>query len=142
MTMFRITVAVVVAALGLASSRLWAANQRLERRLAAAGSCEPRNSPSAPPTIAGSSAPSLPIRAIHRDAPPAAAVVEQDAGEPAPPADASPAQALATHKAEIGALLSRGDGETDDQYRERVVPVVEAALTGPRQELASRRTEL
>ncbi|MBA3541834.1 MAG: hypothetical protein H0T79_19625 [Deltaproteobacteria bacterium] len=41
---------------------------------------------------------------------------------------------------EIGAWLGRLDGETEDEYRARMVPLIKAGLAGPREKTAEMRT--
>src|SRR5690606_4291735 len=42
---------------------------------------------------------------------------------------------------EFGAMFGRLDGETDDEYRARILPLLKLGLTGPRKRLADMRKE-
>jgi hypothetical protein len=42
---------------------------------------------------------------------------------------------------EFGAMFGRLDGETDDDYRARILPLIKLGLAGPRQRLADMRKE-
>lgn len=134
----RAAVSLVVAGLGIATGYLARANRRLEEALAHASTerCVPTSSD---PTAVSREASRFvwPVRAFGSD--PAGA---DGAGTERPTApdeqNAAPVPAPASREAQIRALLARGEDETADDYRARVVPVVEAALARPREAFASR----
>jgi hypothetical protein len=135
-------VVAAVVLLTAATGYLFRENRRLERALAAAGSTSP--------------APREPVAASER--------ADEASGErrrgpvsrwfrrlrgsgerPQLAGDGtreSRAERRVRRQHEIRALLGRDDGETVDDYRARMVPLIQGGLARPRQELEATRREL
>ncbi|HSN27684.1 MAG TPA: hypothetical protein VLT45_15435 [Kofleriaceae bacterium] len=58
-----------------------------------------------------------------------------------PPAEESRLQRRQRRQQEIAALLGRADGETDDEYKARIVPLIKGGLAIPRSRVEEMRRE-
>lgn len=133
---------VLVVGLGCVSGLLVRSNQRLERELVASRSALDRTQSAAanPPSLECArrlaSAPSASAPSVSASSPDEPPGADATAAEPEP----APLESLGSDIARmnLAGTFGRGDEETPEQYRARVVPIVRAALSGPREQLVSR----
>jgi hypothetical protein len=133
-----------VAAAGVVTSIwLWRENRALEDELAArpaaaAAAGDPWAGPATPVSAPsdGDDGPALrrpitPVRAFTGKIP-----------ELAPPPQESRLEKRVRRRAEIAAFLGRSDGETVEQYRARIVPLIQTGLAKPRADVEQQRKDL
>jgi hypothetical protein len=134
-----------VAAAGLVTSIwLWRENRALEDELAArpaaaAAAADPWNAPAA--TSAASSS-DEPARAVPRRPIELGRAFTGKLPELAPPPQESRLERRVRRRAEIAAFLGHSDGETAEQYRARIVPLITTGLAKPRADVEDQRKQL
>jgi hypothetical protein len=133
-----------VAAAGVVTSIwLWRENRALHDELAArsAPAADPWNAPAvaavATPAASDEDAPSAPRRPIV----PGRAFVGKVPELPEAPQE-SRLERRVRRRAEIAAFLGRSDGETVEQYRARIVPLITTGLAKPRADVEDQRKQL
>jgi hypothetical protein len=124
----------VLAAIAIASTALagwlYRDNRRLADEIARARPAVAAPAP-VPATAAPATASSPPARAALPSAPPRL--------PPSPPRSQTRMERRSQRSLEVAALLGRGDDETEDEYRARILPLMKMALAQPRQNAEDMR---
>lgn len=117
---------------------LYLDNRRLERENARLKKAEPvavANDPWAPAPVTADG----PRRVVPPVVPPV--VGEEPMDEPADEPTESRGERKARRQAELAAFLGREPGESEEDYRARIMPLLEAGLARPRDDVAAARAE-